>query len=86
MTSRKKRIEQLLSKDFSEYEIIVDDTSIFHKGHGNFNGLQESHFKITLKSSLYNKEKRLEIHKKINSILKIEFNSGLHAVEIKIIN
>tara|TARA_B100001250_G_C19582774_1_gene692853 strand:+ start:534 stop:794 length:261 start_codon:yes stop_codon:yes gene_type:complete len=86
MTSRKKRIEQLLIKNFSEYEIIVEDTSIFHKGHGNFNGLQESHFKITLKSYLYNNKTRLEIHKKINSILDIEFNSGLHALEIKITN
>tara|TARA_Y100000746_G_C15229969_1_gene336969 strand:- start:127 stop:387 length:261 start_codon:yes stop_codon:yes gene_type:complete len=86
MKSRKKRIEQLLSKNFLEYEIIVEDTSIFHKGHGNFNGLQESHFKITLQSSLYDKKRRLEIHKKINLILETEFNLGLHSVEIKLVN
>ena len=83
---RKKRIKSILSKNFHGWIIEVSDISILHKGHNNFNGNQESHFSIVLDSGKKNKESRLKIHKKVNSLLENEFNLGLHALEIKIIN
>ena len=69
---------------FSIIEVI--DNSKEHSGHNNFDGSQESHFIIYFKNKLRNSLSRLEIHKKINQLLKDEFNTGLHALEIKIIN
>ena len=83
---RKKRIETILKNKLPGWIIIVDDISILHKGHNNFTGLHETHFKITLKSNTNKKESQLATHRKINELLKNEFYSGLHALEIKIIS
>ena len=83
---RKKRIESVLEEYFSEYIYKVNDTSYKHRGHNNFSGNDETHFRITLNSKNKIKEKKLIIHRKVNSLLKKEFNSGLHALEIKILD
>ena len=82
---RKKRIEEILSENFFCWKTEVNDISILHKGHNNFDGNQETHFSIILNSNNKNKESKLIIHRKINKLLDNEFNSGLHALEIKII-
>jgi len=83
---RKKRIEAILSENFFCWKAEVNDISILHKGHNNFDGSQETHFSIILNFNNQNKESKLKIHRKINELLKDEFNSGLHALEIKILN
>ena len=82
---RKKRIESILSKKFSFWKIEVNDISILHKGHNNFDGNEETHFSIILSSDKQKKESKLEIHREINKLLKNEFKLGLHALEIKIL-
>ena len=84
--NRKKKIESILKKNFIGWKTIVKDISILHKGHNNFDGSEETHFSIILNSNSQNKESKLKIHRKINELLKDEFNSGLHALEIKILN
>ena len=83
---RKKRIELILLEKFSNWKTEVNDISILHKGHNNFDGSEETHFSIILNSNSQNKESKLKIHRKINELLKNEFISGLHALEIKILN
>ena len=84
--NRKKKIESILKKNFVGWKITVNDISILHKGHNNYDGNNETHFSIILNSNNKNKETKLAIHRKINELLKDEFNLGLHALEIKIIN
>ena len=86
MMKRKKRIEEILSKNFFCWKAEVNDISILHKGHNNFDGNEETHFSIILNSNKQNRESKLEIHRKINELLKNEFKLGLHALEIKIFN
>ena len=81
---RKKRIEKILYKNFISWSIEVKDKSFLHRGHGNFNGKEETHFIIILQSKMNKKFKKLIIHQKINELLKKEFLNGLHALEIKI--
>ena len=80
---RKKRIENILHNSFSFLSYRVEDISILHRGHNNFNGRSESHFKVTLQLKKIEKLNRLSIHRKINKLLEEEFSSGLHALEIK---
>ena len=82
--NRKQRIETLLKTKLAEWQIKVSDVSAEHIGHKNFDGTQESHFKIVLKKNFFKKKDRLYIHKKINALLKNEFLSGLHSLEINI--
>ena len=83
--NRKQRIHNLLLNQFREFSIEIIDNSHLHKGHNNFNGLDETHIEIILKIKIPVKIKRLEIHRKINELLENEFKFGLHSIEIKII-
>ena len=83
---RKKRIEKILLTNFSSWSVEVKDKSYLHRGHNNFSGKEGTHFTITLQPKKIKRFKKLFIHQKINKLLKDEFLSGLHALEIKIKN
>ena len=83
--NRKQRIQSILNNNFKEYIFSVIDNSYEHKGHNNFDGTQESHYKIILNNNNKNKINRLDIHRKIHSLLEIEFSNGMHALEINIL-
>ena len=82
--NRTKRIQNIIEKNFNDFRISVTDDSLAHKGHNNFDGKEETHIKIELKKKFNFDIKRLEIHKKINTLLSEEFKIGLHALQIKI--
>tara|TARA_B100000579_G_scaffold52807_1_gene36853 strand:+ start:175 stop:429 length:255 start_codon:yes stop_codon:yes gene_type:complete len=82
--NRTKRIKNIIEKNFKEFSISVIDDSLAHKGHNNFDGKEETHIIIVLKKKFNLNIKRLEIHKKINTLLSKEFKIGLHALQIKI--
>ena len=82
--NRKKRIEKILSNYLIDFKIEVIDNSNEHIGHNNFDGSQESHFKINIENKPKKILSRLEIHRKINQLLKYEFQNGMHALEINI--
>jgi len=83
--NRKKRITNILINNFKDSQIDVIDNSTEHSGHNNFDGNQESHFQIFIKDKTDISLSRLEVHRKINYLLKDEFDNGLHALQIKII-
>jgi len=82
--NRTKRIQDIIEKNFNEFSVLVTDDSLAHKGHNNFDGKEETHIIIELKKKFNLDIKRLEIHKKINTLLSEEFKIGLHALQIKI--
>jgi stress-induced morphogen len=82
--NRTKRIQDIIEKNFNEFIVSVTDDSLAHKGHNNFDGKEETHIIIELKKKFNLDIKRLEIHKKINTLLSKEFKIGLHALQIKI--
>tara|TARA_Y100000590_G_C15479228_1_gene923323 strand:+ start:392 stop:646 length:255 start_codon:yes stop_codon:yes gene_type:complete len=83
--NRKKRIINILEKKLINFSISIDDNSNIHKGHGNFDGLGETHLKLTLTKLEECQINRLKVHRQINELLKEEFISGLHSLEINII-
>ena len=83
--NRTKRIQSILDKFFNETTIFVKDNSNLHKGHNNFDGKRETHIFVQINKTSNLKLSRLEIHRKIHDLLREEFSSGLHSLEIKII-
>ena len=81
---RTKRIKDIVEKNFNEFSISVTDDSLAHKGNNKFDGKEETHIIIELKKKFNLDINRLEIHKKINTLLSEEFKIGLHALQIKI--
>ena len=82
--NRTKRIKDIIEKNFNDFNVSVTDDSLAHKDHNNFDGKEETHIIIELKKKFNLDIKRLEIHKKINTLLYNEFKLGLHALQIKI--
>jgi BolA family transcriptional regulator, general stress-responsive regulator len=76
------RIKQILDVLKPHYLEINDQTHL-HSKHSS--GL-ETHFEIKISADLLKEKKLLEQHKIINDLLREEFNNGLHAISIKIIN
>ena len=68
--NRKQRILNLLSKQFDQFSINVVDNSHLHVGHNQFDGLNETHIQILLNSKTSQKINRMDVHKKINTLLK----------------
>ena len=82
--NRKQRIDKILSNKFDNFLLEIIDNSNLHKGHNNFTGKDETHFKIILTNKNKIPINRLNIHRIINELLEEEFKSGLHSLEIKI--
>ena len=83
--NRMERIKNLLSNKFINFSIEVRDNSHLHVGHNNFDGENETHIQVLLSINSKQKISRLNIHREINDILKNEFDSGMHSLEISII-
>ena len=82
--NRKQRIDKIVSKKLKDFLLEVVDNSNLHKGHNNFTGNDETHIKIILTKKNKIPINRLKIHRILNDLLKEEFESGLHSLEIKI--
>ena len=82
--NRTKKIQDIIEKNFNDFTILVTDDSLAHKGHNNFDGYKETHIIVELKKKYKFKINRLDIHKKINTLLFEEFKQGLHSLQIKI--
>ena len=80
---RTKRIDIILTKEFSDFIVNIIDNSFMHKGHGNFDGDGETHIIVELQKKRKSKFDRLTIHKRRYTLLKDEFETGLHSLEIK---
>ena len=52
--NRTKRIQNILKKNFLDFDILVTDDSFAHKGHNNFDGKEETHIIIELKKKSIN--------------------------------
>ncbi len=87
--------ERIISKITEKLEIkyleVINNTHL-HKGHikrmiikDNDGNNSETHFKIIINSNYLNSLPLIKAHHYLNSILKEEFQLGLHALEIKII-
>ncbi len=88
---RKIRIEKLLKENFPYFNVTIIDNSKMHIGHNSFDGTGETHLLFVLKQKKLSKtkikidyKKKINIHNKINEILKDEIVNGLHSYEIKI--
>jgi len=80
----KERIIKLLKDEFLPKFLEVKNNSNLHQGHSGDDGTGETHFEINISADCLKDLSRVSAHRKINELLKGEFNKGLHALEIKI--
>ena len=76
--SRKDRIEQQLISEFSPLSLIVEDESKNHHVPEN----AQTHFKIIMTAAQFSGITRVQRHRLINTLLKNEFDMGMHALSM----
>ena len=76
--SRKSRIHALITQQFAPTHLEVEDESHHHHVPEG----SESHFKITAVSAQFASLTRIARHRLLNTLLKTEFEQGLHALSM----
>jgi BolA protein len=79
---RAQRIESSLREHFGGIELLeIVDESHLHAGRAG----QESHFKVMVVSEAFQGLSRVQRQRQINQLLKVEFDSGLHALSMRLL-
>ena len=89
MSNRKNLIINKLTDYFAPDFLEVVDNSYLHRDHLAMQDSQstsETHFMIKIASKKFTHQRKIEIHRQINNLLREEFACGLHALEIKIVS
>lgn len=84
--SRDERIlDAMKALEPSKIQLINDSQKhaghVHHMGGAPFTG--ETHYKLIITSRLFEGQSRVDRQRMVMNLLKDEFNSGLHALEIK---
>lgn len=85
--TRDQRILQIL-KQIPVVKIELKNNSAAHAGHvenlGSNGFTGETHYQLYLVSPIFEGLSRIDRQRKINDLLKAEFASGLHALELQL--
>lgn len=86
VVSRDQRITQLLQK-LQPVKLQLVNNSAAHAGHSQHLGdsalTGETHYQLSIVSPIFEGLSRVDRQRQIMNLLKDEFTSGLHALEIK---
>lgn len=79
---RVDRIKSLINENYPQAEYFgLDDESHMHSGRDG----QESHFKLMLVCNSFAGKSRVQRQREIHSLLKPEFEAGLHALSLRLL-
>jgi len=80
---RAERIRQKLNESLSPRRLDIADDSHRHEGHGGWRPEGETHFRIAVVSDAFAGKSRVQRQQQVYALLKEEFDSGLHALQLK---
>jgi BolA family transcriptional regulator, general stress-responsive regulator len=83
--STKDAIINKLREAFSPESLDVTDESHLHAGHAGHRPGGETHFRVYIVSSAFERKSRIERHRMINATLSAELAGSVHALAIKAI-
>ena len=75
-------IAQKIKAELSPQKLDVKDVSDEHAGHAGWREGGETHFKVTIKASVFRGKSRLQRHRMVNDILADELANSIHALEL----
>ena len=85
---RQLRIRDILNTELNPSELDITDDSLNHAGHEGVRHLDhsETHFKVRAVSNRFVNMRMLDRHRLVNSLLSVEFESGLHALSMSLLS
>lgn len=78
--NRAERIHEILNSELNPVEIVVENDSGRHRHHDA--GGEDTHFNVKLVSEQFKGLNHISRHRRVNSLLSSEFESGLHALSL----
>ena len=78
---REEVLRLKLEAAFAPEGFKLENTSHFHEGHAHMG--DESHFRVMIVARAFEGKSRVERHRMVNEVLKVELEGGLHALEIR---
>jgi BolA protein len=78
------RIIAALQAAFDPAELIVDDDSEAHRGHGGYREGGGTHFNVKIRAANFEGLSRVAAQRAVMSALKAEFADGLHALSLDV--
>jgi BolA family transcriptional regulator, general stress-responsive regulator len=81
----KQIIEEKLKEKFQPKFLEVKNNSHFHANHAGHDGSGETHFAIKIEADELKNLSAVNAHRKVNEVLKDEFERGMHALEIFVV-
>ena len=82
IVSVKERIEKKLQVAFEPEDLSVVDESHLHVGHVGARPEGETHFRVTLVSTVFAGKGRVERHRMVNAALSEELAGPVHALAV----
>lgn len=77
---RKDRIEKLLNDQFHPQHLdVINESPLHHVGEA-----VETHFKIIMVSEAFKGQRLIERHRRVQTPIKPEFDTGLHALTLQL--
>lgn len=80
------RIRQKLAQGLQPLACDVVNDSARHHGHAGDDGSGESHFHVTIVSSMFNGKGRVERQRMVYDLLKEELAGPIHALSVKAVS
>ncbi len=84
-TGMQERIREKLAQALQPLELDIVNDSSRHAGHMGDDGSGESHFRVTVVSSVFIGKNRVERQRMVYDLLAEEMKSGIHALSLKAI-
>lgn len=82
--TRQERIRETLAQALQPSHLSVVNESLKHKGHAGDDGSGETHFRVEIVSRRFENMSRVECQRMVHDLLEGEFQSGLHALSLKL--
>jgi BolA protein len=84
--TREERIREKLTVALAPTNLEIRDISDQHHGHAGWRESGETHFEVDIASLKFEGLTRVAAHRLVNDALADELDSGLHALQIRIIS
>lgn len=82
--SRAKRIQAILEAAFAPAEIVVQDDSAQHAGHAGARPGGQTHYSVAVVSAAFAGQSRVARSRAVHAVLAAEFDTGLHALALRL--
>lgn len=83
--NRAERIRDILTRELAPHHLEIIDDSGKHAGHTGARPEGETHYSLIIGSSAFTGKTKVQAHQMVYAPLRPEFDSGLHALAIKLV-